>query len=422
MAKGKIHGKQIHVYADWVELDGLRKVGILQAEQLRGKEVFSFSYHEEWLESGLAVLLDPDLDLFIGPQYVRDDKPNFGLFMDSSPDRWGRVLMERREALIARNEGRKPLPLMESDYLLGVFDLYRMGGLRFKLAEDGPFLHADLTMAAPPFTSLRTLEEASLQLEKEDAIDDPAFAHWLNLLMSPGSSLGGARPKASIMDPNGQLWIAKFPSCKDDHDMGGWEIVVNEMAVKAGLRVAEGTAKKFTQDYHTFLTKRFDRVGSGRLHFASAMTLLGYVDGANATAGVSYLHLAEFIMRNGASPDLDMEELWRRIVFYILTSNSDDHLRNHGFLLTPKGWRLSPAFDINPTPLSTGLTLNISEHSNALDVDLAREVAEQFRVDEKRREIIIAEVSGVVSHWHKVATKFGISRREMQKMETAFRI
>lgn len=421
MAKGTTHAKQIHVYADWLELGGLKKVGVLKAGQLRGKEVFSFSYHKEWLESGLAILLDPDLGLFIGPQFIRDDKPNFGLFMDSSPDRWGRVLMERREVFISRKEGRRPLPLMESDYLLGVFDLHRMGGLRFKLAEDGPFLHADSTMAAPPLTSLRTLEEASLQLEKEDAIEDPAFAHWLNLLIAPGSSLGGARPKASVMDPKGQLWIAKFPSRKDDHDMGGWEMVVNDMAIKAGLRVAEGMAKRFTQDSHTFLTKRFDRVGSARLHFASAMTLLGYADGANATTGVSYLHLAEFIMRHGASPDLDMEELWRRIVFYIFTGNTDDHLRNHGFLLTSKGWQLSPAFDINPVPLSTGLTLNISEHSNALDVDLAREVAEQFRVDAKRRETIIAEVSGVVSHWHQVATKFGISRGEMQKMEAAFR-
>jgi serine/threonine-protein kinase HipA len=275
-------------------------------------------------------------------------------------------------------------------------------------------------MAAPPFTLLRTLEEASLQLEREDAIENPAFAYWLNLLISPGSSLGGARPKASVMDPNGLLWIAKFPSRNDDHDVGGWEAVVNDMAIKAGLYVAEGTAKRFTQDYHTFLTKRFDRMGSGRLHFASAMTLLGYMDGASATAGVSYLHLAEFIMRQGASPDWDMEELWRRIVFYILTSNSDDHLRNHGFLLTPKGWRLSPAFDINPIPLSTGLTLNISEHSNALDLDLAREVAEQFRVDVKKREEIITQVSGVVGHWHAVAAKFGISRSEMQKMEAAF--
>jgi serine/threonine-protein kinase HipA len=420
MAKSATHIKQIHVYADWLELGGLRKVGILQTEHLRGKEVFSFSYHKEWLESGFAILLDPDLHLFTGPQYVRDDKSNFGLFMDSSPDRWGRVLMQRREALNARNEGRKPLPLDESDFLLGVYDLYRMGGLRFRSSEDGPFLHSDADMTVPPFTSLRTLEEASLRLEENDSLDDPAFAHWLNLLISPGSSLGGARPKASVVDPLGNLWIAKFPSRKDDRDMGAWEAVVNELAAKAGLQIAEGKAKRFSQDYHTFLTRRFDRIGDQRIHFASAMTLLGYSDGADAAAGVSYLHLAEFIMRHGAAADQDMEELWRRIVFNILIGNSDDHLRNHGFLLTPKGWRLSPAFDINPMPRSTGLTLNISEHSNALDVGLAREVAEQFRVGREKREKIIGQVSAAVGQWRHIAGRFGISREELENMEEAF--
>jgi serine/threonine-protein kinase HipA len=420
MAKQAGYSKEIWVYADWIELGGTMLMGILKAEQVRGKEIFSFSYSKEWLEKGLALVLDPDLRLYAGPQYNREEKPNFGLFLDSSPDRWGRVLMERREAFQARQEGRRPKPLMESDYLLGVFDRYRMGGLRFKLAADGPFLDNNEAMAAPPMTGLRTLEEASLQLESEDAVDSPKFAEWLNLLMSPGSSLGGARPKASIIDPSGQLWIAKFPSRKDDRDIGAWEMLVNELAVKSGLHAAEGKARRFTRDYHTFLTKRFDRYSKGRIHFASAMTLLGYNDGADAMAGVSYLHLAEFIMRNGAKPDADLEELWRRIVFNICVSNSDDHLRNHGFLLTSKGWILSPAFDINPIPLSTGLSLNISEHSNALDLDLAREVAAKFRVNEKKREAIIGKIANVVSHWQKIASGLSISRREIQRMEGVF--
>jgi serine/threonine-protein kinase HipA len=204
MAKQAGYGKQIWVYADWIELGGTTLMGALTAGQVRGREVFSFSYSKEWLKKGLALVLDPDLELYSGPQYSRDDKPNFGLFLDSSPDRWGRVLMERREALIAEQEGRKSRTLMESDYLLGVSDRYRMGGLRFKLTEDGPFLDNHDAMAAPPMTSLRTLEEASLQLENENAADSPQFAGWLNLLMSPGSSLGGARPKASVIDPGGQ--------------------------------------------------------------------------------------------------------------------------------------------------------------------------------------------------------------------------
>jgi serine/threonine-protein kinase HipA len=420
MAKQAGYGKQIWVYAGWAELGGTTLMGTLTADQVRGREVFSFSYSKEWLEKGPALVLDPDLGLYSGPQYSRDDKPNFGLFLDSSPDRWGRVLMERREALIAGQEGRKPRTLMESDYLMGVSDRYRMGGLRFKLTEDGPFLDNNDAMAVPPMTSLRTLEEASLQLENENAVDSPQFARWLNLLMSPGSSLGGARPKASVVDPGGQLWIAKFPSRKDDRDVGAWEMVVNELALRSGLQVAEGKARRFTQDRHTFLTKRFDRRSDGRIHFASAMTLLGYNDGADAMAGVSYLHIAEFIMRHGATPDADLEELWRRIVFNICVSNSDDHLRNHGFLLTPKGWVLSPAFDINPIPSSTGLSLNISEHSNVLDLDLARAVAEKFRVNDKKRELIIDKITKAVGRWREVAMRLGISRSEMERMGNAF--
>jgi serine/threonine-protein kinase HipA len=421
MAKGQ-HTKQLWVYADWIELSGVKLMGILQAEQVRGKEVFSFAYDREWLEKGPALLLDPGLGFYAGPQYNQEEKPNFGLFTDSSPDRWGRVLMGRREALTARQQNEKPRTLMESDYLLGVFDLYRMGALRFKREQDGPFMDANEEMAAPPFTTIRTLEEASLQLENADAVEDADFAKWLKLLISPGSSLGGARPKASVIDPSGQLWIAKFPSRKDDWDTGGWEGVVNILAQKAGVNAAEGNARRFTQDYHSFLTKRFDREGTGRIHFASAMTLLGQTDGADAATDVSYLHLAEFIVRHGAQPDTDLEELWRRIVFNICVSNSDDHLRNHGFLLTPKGWILSPAYDMNPIPHSSGLHLNISEHSNALDLDLACEVAEQFRVQEEKREQIIEQVTKAASHWHEVAGKFGIPRGEIKKMDSAFTI
>ena len=420
MAKQSGHSKEIWVYADWVELGATTLMGTLKAEQVRGREVFSFSYSKEWLEKAQALVLDPDLGLYGGSQYTRDDKPNFGLFLDSSPDRWGRVLMERREAFIARQEGRRARTLMESDYLLGVFDRYRMGGLRFKLATEGPFLDNNDAMATPPMAALRTLEEASLQLENENAVDSPQFAEWLSLLISPGSSLGGARPKASVVDPKGELWIAKFPSRKDDRDIGAWEMVVNKLAVQSGLRIAEGKARRFTQDHHTFLTKRFDRRGEDRIHFASAMTLLGYNDGADAITGVSYLHIAEFIMRHGATPDTDLEELWRRIVFNICVSNSDDHLRNHRFLLTPQGWVLSPAFDVNPIPSSRGLSLNISEYSNAPDLELAHEVAEKFRVNDKKREAVINKVVKVVSRWQQVAAEIGISRSEVERMENVF--
>lgn len=395
-------------------------MGELQAERVRGREVFSFSYEKEWLENGPALILDPDLGLYSGPQYIRNEKPNFGLFTDSSPDRWGRVLMERREAYTSRIEGRRPHVLMESDYLLGVYDIHRMGAIRYKTDLDGTFLNADLDMAAPPFTFIRTLEETSLHLEETDAVEDPNFASWLNLLVSPGSSLGGARPKASVVDPLGNLWIAKFPSRKDDRDMGAWESVANELAVLAGINVAEGQARRFTQNYHTFLTKRFDRAGEERIHFASAMTLLGYTDGTDAGDGVSYLELAEFIMRNGRDPDNDLEELWKRIVFNICISNSDDHLRNHGFLLTSKGWELSPAYDINPIPNSSGLSLNISQYSNLLDLELAREVGQMFRLNSEKQRQIIEGIKEAASHWQQVASKTGISKGEIERMEGAF--
>jgi len=421
MAKIALHNKRILVYADWTDLGEVMLMGVLHAESVRGKEIFSFSYDNHWLQKGPALILDPDLALYNGPQYNRDNKPNFGLFTDSSPDRWGRVLMERREALNARQENRRPHILMESDFLLGVFDLHRMGALRFKLEPDGPFLNADHEMAAPPFTTIRTLEEASLHLEEEDAIDDPHLSTWLNLLMSPGSSLGGGRPKASVVDPDNNLWIAKFPSRKDDRDMGAWEMVANELAVRSGLNMSKGLARRFTQNYHTFMTKRFDRQQLNRIHFASAMTMLGYTDGTDAASGVSYLELAEFIMRFGAKPDADLEELWRRIVFNICISNSDDHLRNHGFLLTTKGWILSPAYDINPIPNSTGLSLNISEYSNSLDLELAREVAEKFRLNEVKREGIIEKAKTAIGNWKEIATSIGITRNEVESMEGCFR-
>lgn len=408
------------VYGDWVELGGAVLMGIIHSEQLRGKEIFSFSYDPAWLARNESLVLDPDLGLYTGMQYVREEKSNFGLFTDSAPDRWGRVLMDRREALLARREDRRPRTLMETDYLLGVFDLYRMGGLRFKLSADGEFLDTDEKLATPPMTSLRTLEEASLRLEEEDDMDEPVFSDWLNLLLSPGASLGGARPKACVAGPDGQLWIAKFPSLNDDRDTGGWEAIVNQLAVRAGVNVAEGYARRFTQDYQTFLTKRFDRVGQKRVHFASAMTLLGQVDGADANAQVSYLQLAEIIVRNGARPDADLEELWRRIVFNICVSNSDDHLRNHGFLLTPKGWVLSPAYDINPIPNSRGLHLNITETDNAQDLELAREVAELFRLSTGRREEIIEQVRRAVDGWAELAKEMGIARSEVMRVEPAF--
>jgi len=414
-------GRTIEVCADWHGLAGPMTMGHLVAIRARGKEVFSFEYDQGWLAGSHRRRLDPALELYTGPQFPAASKPNYGLFLDSCPDRWGRVLMQRREAQLARAAGRRARTLLESDYLLGVHDGHRMGGLRFR--TDGPFLDDNDELAAPPWTSLSELEHASLQLERDDAESDPSYGRWLGMLIAPGSSLGGTRPKASVVDREGRLWIAKFPSRRDGDDVGAWESVVHELARRAGLDTPEATLRRFGSDHHTFLLKRFDRADRGeRLHLASAMTLLERSDGDDAAAGASYLELADVLIRLGARTTTDLEQLWRRIVFFVCASNTDDHLRNHGFMSTADGWTLAPAYDMNPNPFGEGLTLNISEADNAQDLDLVREVAPYFRVGRARARETVREVVEAVRSWRDVASDRGLSRAARERMGRAFRI
>ncbi len=415
--------KNIYVYADWVGLNHPHFMGTLTANQIRGKEIFSFQYDDEWLKSSKAKILDPDLSLFSGFQHLRDEKLNFGMFLDSSPDRWGRVLMKRREIALAKQEERKARTLFESDFLLGVYDPLRMGGLRFKTDKEGNFLDDNKDYATPPWTSIRELESASLEYEKGLEQDNPELLKWLNILYAPGSSLGGARPKANIQDTDGSLWIAKFPSKNDDVNIGAWEMVANSLAQKAGMNCAIGKIGKFNNRYHTYLTKRFDRDNEGkRIHFASAMTLLGYTDGTGADEGVSYLELAEFIIKHGSNVSEDLKELFGRIAFSVCISNTDDHLRNHGFLLNDKGWRLSPAYDMNPNPDGTGLKLNISLNDNSLDLDLVLSVSDFFRLENEEAQMMIEQIKKVVSNWRQEAKNYQISSSEQDRMENAFSV
>lgn len=420
MGKTKLEQKKIYVFADWQEIKGPKLMGILNASPSRGKEVFSFEYDADWIKSSYATKLDPNLQLYSGPQYPPAEHANFGIFLDSSPDRWGRVLMRRREAQQAKDEGRAAKNLLESDYLLGVFDGHRMGGLRFKTEIEGPFLDCDEEMASPPWTELRDLEYASLQLEKDAAEKEKDYMKWLKLLVAPGGSLGGARPKASVIDTNGELWIAKFPSRNDDLNIAGWELTVHELAVMSKINTSKAQIRRFTGNYDTFLTKRFDREDGKRVHFASAMTLLNRKDGDGAEEGVSYLDLADFLIQQGSSVSNDLSELWRRIVFNICVSNVDDHLRNHGFILEEKGWRLAPAYDMNPSETGDGLKLNISKDDNAQNFELALEVAPYFRLSKNDAKNILDEVISATRQWEKIAIKY-VAEKELGRMKYAFR-
>ena len=408
---------RIEVHADWAALGGPRLVGVLSIRPGRGEEIFSFEYADEWIATGQWSLLDPDLFFGGGPQFVPRGRPNFGMFLDSSPDRWGRTLMDRREAQRAREEGRTARSLRESDYLLGVHDAQRSGALRFRV--DGRFMDDDDALAAPPIASLRELERASLRLEEQGVEEDPEYGRWLQMLIAPGSSLGGARPKASVVDPDGRLWIAKFPSKSDTHDVGAWELVSQVLAERAGIVTPAARKERFGSQHHTYLCRRFDRADDGRVHFASAMTLAGRYERDDKGPG-SYLDLADVLIRSGARTTADLQQLWRRIVFFVCISNTDDHLRNHGFLLTDSGWTLAPCYDVNPNPHGNGLSLNISERDNAQDLALVTEVAELFRIDDP--EVVISEVIEAVRGWRDVATEHGIGRAELVRMERAFRL
>jgi serine/threonine-protein kinase HipA len=415
MATSKI---DILVYADWLEISGPKLIGILAAHQGKGRKTFSFSYDEKWLETEKPFLFDSDITWNKGQQFPIG-KSNFGIFNDSMPDTWGRTLMKRREAQIAKEEKRIVKNLHDIDFLLGVNDESRMGGLRFKLQEKEPFLNNDQARPTPPWSSVRELQHGISLIESDK--DSKEVRKWLSILLAPGSSLGGARPKANIIDENGNLWIAKFPSKEDTIDKAAWEFLAYKLAIKAGIEMAECKIEKISGKYFTFFTKRFDRSKQNRVHFASAMTMTGNNEDTIKENQPSYLDIAEFIQFNESNNTKELHQLWRRMVFNIAISNTDDHLRNHGFILNKSGWQLSPAYDINPSIDKDGLSLNIDSNNNTLDFDLAMSVGEYFQLKEKQMDDILNEIRGAVKNWKTEATKIGISKAEITLMSSAFK-
>jgi serine/threonine-protein kinase HipA len=409
----------IFVFAHWIGMSEPKFIGILSAQQAKGKKAFSFEYSRDWIQSKVQILLDPEIGWFKGQQYP-NGKENFGVFFDSMPDTWGRTLMKRRAAQKAKDEGIQVSTLYDIDFLLGVYDESRMGALRFKLDKDGPFLDNNPNSPTPPMSSIRELQYAAEILESDENSEE--VKKCLAILMAPGSSLGGARPKANVIDEKGELWIAKFPSKSDTIDKAAWEFLAYRLALKAGIEISESRIEKISGKYHTFFTKRFDRHKHDRIHFASAMTMTGNNEDTLKEKAASYLDIAEFIQYTGAQNTKDLHQLWRRIVFNIAISNTDDHLRNHGFILTEKGWILSPAFDLNPSIDKDGLALNIDTDNNALDFDLAKSVGEYFKLSPSEMEIIMKEVFSAISHWKEIAKEIGISRAEQEMMASAFRV
>jgi serine/threonine-protein kinase HipA len=402
--------RQILVYVD---LDAtLHLVGTLWTRQGK-RDSASFEYDDAWLSHPKRFALDPALQLAAGAVHTDSARALFGAIGDSAPDRWGRVLIQRDERRKARQEARAPRTLCEADYLLGVGDITRQGALRFRLTEDGDFLAPQDGTTIPPLIRLSELLSAATRVcaDEENESD-------LHLLLAPGSSLGGARAKASIIDRDGSLAIAKFPQTDDLWPVTLWEIVALDLAERAGIPVPARRIEK-VGDRNVLVLKRFDRSGDARIPFLSAMSILTATDNQEH----SYLEIAYAIRIYGSKSDQDLQQLWRRIVFNILISNTDDHLRNHGFLYAGKGWTLSPAYDLNPTPTDVKprvLSLAVDEHESAASLELAYSVASQFGLKADAARQIATEVGKVVKDWRACATAHGISAKEISRMESAF--
>ena len=405
--------KSYELHAGW--LNPHEKIGDIIVENSRGHEIISFAYADEWIIKYPNFILDPDIYPLRGRQYVSDSKPCFGFLSDTAPDRWGRKLIDRRERIDAKKENRSPKTLFESDYIFGVNDKGRTGALRFFDSDKEVYVSDRDILAAPPITELRRLEQASLNLENSK---DPNEEKWFRDLIEPGSSLGGARPKANVVDEKGNMWIAKFPSKNDEINVGAWEMVLHDLQKKCNINVPDAMKLDLSDSGSTFLVKRFDRDGNKRIHFSSAMTMLGETD--NSKNLIGYIDIAGVIETICKNPERNLKELWTRLVFNICSSNTDDHLRNHGFLYNGNGWELSPAYDVNPNPEKDRLSLLIGD-DNIKDLNAAIEICEYFRYDIDEAKEKASSIQNIINEsWRHIADYYHISRAEQNAMEIAF--
>lgn len=414
--------ERLLVFADFDWLDKPELVGELCYEKLRGSESYAFRFDDNWLKFHAGIKLSEDINNYPGLQYTQPGNDIFGCFSDALPDRWGRTLLKRREQIQASEEKRAVRNLSSFDYLMGIDDFSRMGGFRLKRELDGDFINVSPSLKIPPLTELRQLVLASQEVEKSEENDVLPEKKWIAQLIQPGTSLGGARPKAGVLDDSGNLCIAKFPSRKDDYDTGLWEHFSHLLARKAGIYAAQTKVLGGLGKYHTLLSKRFDRTDEGkRIHFASSMTLIGLRDGDNAQGGYGYLNIVDFILQSCCDVEKNLQELYRRVAFNICIGNSDDHFRNHGFLLTPRGWTLSPAYDMNPT-LNEYQSLLINESSNKADIRTLLESCESYMIKKEVAENIIRQVQAAVAGWENLAVLLQIPAREVTMFKDRFKL
>lgn len=414
--------ERLLVFADFDWLDKPELVGELCYEKLRGSESYAFRFDDNWLKFHAGIKLSEDINNYPGLQYTQPGNDIFGCFSDALPDRWGRTLLKRREQIQASEEKRAVRNLSSFDYLMGIDDFSRMGGFRLKRELDGDFINVSPSLKIPPLTELRQLVLASQEVEKSEENDVLPEKKWIAQLIQPGTSLGGARPKAGVLDDSGNLCIAKFPSRKDDYDTGLWEHFSHLLARKAGIYAAQTKVLGGLGKYHTLLSKRFDRTDEGkRIHFASSMSLIGLRDGDNAQGGYGYLNIVDFILQSCCDVEKNLQELYRRVAFNICIGNSDDHFRNHGFLLTPRGWTLSPAYDMNPT-LNEYQSLLINESSNKADIRTLLESCESYMIKKEVAENIIRQVQAVVAGWENLAVLLQIPAREVTMFKDRFKL
>ncbi len=406
--------KTLYVYADFDWLAEPMLVGELGYESLRGSDSYAFKFDNNWLRQFGSLFLSADINNYPGQQYTQPGRDIFGCFSDALPDRWGRLLLNRREQILATEERRPIRRLSSFDYLIGIDDFSRMGGFRFKTIPDGDFINCDSHLRIPPLADLRSLVAASMEIEKSEEQNRLPEKKWIQQLVHPGSSLGGARPKAGVRGTDGCLYVAKFPSRNDDYDVSLWEHLSHLLAKKAGVNAAETSVISTGEKYHALLSKRFDRTADGRrIHFASAMTLLGLMDGSDAQTGNGYLDIVDFILQNCCDVENNLRQLYRRVAFNIAIGNTDDHFRNHGFLLTPKGWTLSPAYDMNPTS-NEYQSLLINSSTNKSDLNLLLGSSEEYMIGKDEASKIIQEVTNAIKGWRRMAASLGIAKREME--------